>query len=188
MKNIFFIDGPQMSGKSTLIEFLEKTTKGLVYKFDFSEFFKNFNLDKSKDIWGFQIGKDFAILSLLEKINSNQKIFIDRGPFSSIYYSLLFNRQKEEIVLKYFDYLKKYKFSYIFILPLNRKKMKRVKKDGFDGLDEDYNKEIIEKINKISKDKEIKFKVFYNDFSKSIEENGKKLKEIIEDEHFGNTN
>ena len=84
--------------------------------------------------------------------------------------------------------MKKYKFSYIFILPLNRKKMKRVKKDGFDGLDEDYNKEIIEKINKISKDKEIKFKVFYNDFSKSIEENGKKLKEIIEDEHFGNTN
>ena len=66
--------------------------------------------------------------------------------------------------------------------------MKRVKKDGFDGLDEDYNKKIIEKINKISKDKEINFKIFYNDFSKSIEENGKKLKEIIEDEHFGNTN
>lgn len=66
--------------------------------------------------------------------------------------------------------------------------MKRVKKDGFDGLDEDYNKEIIEKINKISKDKKINFKVFYNDFSKSIEENGKKLKEIIEDEHFRNTN
>ena len=53
---------------------------------------------------------------------------------------------------------------------------------------EDYNKEIIEKINKISKDKKINFKVFYNDFSKSIEENGKKLKEIIEDEHFRNTN
>ena len=28
MKNIFFIDGPQMSGKSTLIEFLEKSTNG----------------------------------------------------------------------------------------------------------------------------------------------------------------
>ena len=41
MKNIFFIDGPQMSGKTTLIEFLEKSTNGLVYKFDFSEFFKN---------------------------------------------------------------------------------------------------------------------------------------------------
>lgn len=131
MKNIFFIDGPQMSGKSTLIEFLEKTTNGLVYKFDFSEFFKNFNLDKSKDIWGFQIGKDFAILSLLEKINSKQKIFIDRGPFSSIYYSLLFNREKEEIVLKYFDYLKKYKFSYIFILPFNRKKNEKSKKRWF---------------------------------------------------------
>ena len=91
----------------------------------------------------------------------------------------------EKEILNYLECLKEFdNFKFLFILPKKRKeKIIRNKNDGFDDLDNnecDY--EAIEYINNYCKTNNIDFEIFYNNFSKSIEENGEKLLNYLRNE------
>ena len=131
---------------------------------------------------GFQIGKDLSSLYWLKELsNEKSKIIVDRGILSSVYYSYLLKRIKEKEILKLLDEVAKYKeFKFIFILAKNNERaLERMKQDGFDNLPKKENLKTMCFIKKECEKRKIDLKIFYNDFDKSILENGKKLKEII---------
>lgn len=174
---IIFIDGVQLSGKTTLIKEFEKINMNN-YKFDFPKYTSEFHL-KKKDLKGFQLGKDLSMLSLLK--NFNNDLIVDRGIYSSIYYSLLYKRMSKKDILKLLDIIAKNfnEFIYIFIYSKNSQNIIRDKKDGFDNLDKSINYETLLFINNESKKRNIKFTLFVNDFNLSIEENFKTLRNVI---------
>ncbi len=174
---IIFIDGIQLSGKTTLIKEFEKININN-YKFDFSKYTSKFNL-KKKDLKGFQLGKDLSLLSFLKTINKD--LIIDRGIYSSIYYSLIYKRMSKKDILKILDVISEEfnEFIYIFIFNKNSQNIIRNKKDGFDNLDKTIDYETLLFINNESKKRNIKFTLFINDFNLSIEENFKTLRDVI---------
>lgn len=183
---IIFMDGPQSVGKSTLINYLINHSNFKNYKFDFSKYSKIFNIDKKNKLKYYQIGKDFSTLYWLDKLSKKEdNIIIDRGIISSIYYSINQKRMSEKEILNYLECLKEFdNFKFLFILPKKRKeKIIRNKNDGFDNLDNnEYDYEAVEYINNYCKANNIDFEIFYNNFSKSIEENGEKLINYLRNE------
>lgn len=179
---IYFVDGPQLAGKSSLIDDLVKNKNFKKFKFEFGKYSKLFDIKGKKSITHFQIGKDLASLYWIDKINQEENILIDRGIISSIYYSMLLNRMNQENISKYFDIMEEYKnFKYIFIFPKNNLKMVRNKNDGFDNLSKKQDFKILNYIEKELKKRNIYFKVFYNDFNKSINQNSEELYNIIKE-------
>lgn len=179
---IIFIDGPQCVGKTTLIDYLVNKYGFKKYKFDFSKYTKLFNIEENSDLRNFQIGKDFSMLYWLSELeNSNEKIIIDRGPLSSIYYSHLLNRMNEKDLKTYFDLISEFKnIKFILLFAKNKKEeIKRNKKDGFDNLSKEINEKTINFIINNCKNKNINLNIFYNDFSKNINLNGENLNYLI---------
>ena len=173
---IIFIDGPQSVGKSTLIE--KSGFKN--FKFEFSKLMKEFQLDESQ-IPGYQLGKDLASLYWLDKLNPDEVWLIDRGVMSSIYYSIIHNRLSSYQIFKLFDYLKQFKnLQYLFIKAENQPEIKRDKKDGFDNLDKEFNKDVLSTIYRECWSRNIPLHIFTNDFNESIEENVLDFKEKID--------
>lgn len=178
---ITIIDGLQLSGKTTLIEEINKVFNIKTLKFNFSYYSKLFNINKFK-IGPFQLGKDLSMLYFLK--NQKEDIIIDRGIFSTIYYSLLYKRLKKKDILTLFDVLKKeyINYKFIFIIKINTKNEDNIrnKKDGYDKLNKKINQKIINFIKKECFIRNIDFKIFENDFNKSIRENSIiLLKEIL---------
>lgn len=179
---VIFIDGPQLTGKSSLIEYLKKEYNYKDYKFEFSKFSKLFNIKKKKDLKNYQLGKDLSLTYILNSLTKDKdKILIDRGVMSSIYYSLLLKRMKYKEVIKLLDIIKEYKnLKFVFIISKNKNiNLKRNKKDGFDKLSKKQDFEILRLMIRLCKERNINFNIFYNDFSKNIEYNGKVLKEVL---------
>lgn len=188
---ITIIDGLQLSGKSTLIEQLKNHGyKSL--KFNFSKYSKIFNVNENpKDlipIKYFQIGKDLALLSTLKEFDyNNSKIVLDRGIFSTIYYSFLYNRMSFEDIDKLFDIIQdEFKnFQFVFIIKTNWDNYLRFrnKNDGYDFLDKVEDTLILKYIQEECERRKINFKIFENDFNESIELNGLKLQHLMENDN-----
>lgn len=197
---INIIDGLQLAGKTTLIKEVNKDNQFKVYKFDFSYYSKLFNINKSK-IGSFQLGKDLSMLYFL-KDRKDENIIVDRGIFSTIYYSLLYKRLKKIDIINLFNIIEREYFNYnfIFVIKINdiKNENKRDKKDGYDKLNKKIDSNILNFIIKQCYERQIKFTVFFNNYYESIEENSKRLKYLLEDysknfkehinEHFGNKN
>ena len=186
---IIFIDGFQNCGKTTLIENCQYQHD----RFPFNQYLDKFNLN----INTYQITKDLAILFGLQFVKDN--IIFDRGPFSTVYYSLKEKRYNDNTPKIIFDFLKeisKYNnISYVFVKKINdNKNIKREHNDGFDYLNDDWDLQkeyTFDVMVYLAKSAGIKINVFYNDFSKSIEENQKRFNQLLGEiihEHNRNKN
>lgn len=182
---IVFIDGPQLVGKSTLIDYIKKFYNYEdVLKFEFGKFSKEFEIFTNEELRSFQIGKDFAslyYLNELEKFTSNHNFLIDRGIMSSIYYSLSLGRMTPRDILKVFDYLENFKnFKFIFIVSSHSNNKERIKKDGFDKLPKELDVDVLNFMKEECEKRNINFHIFTNDFEYSIAYNGENLEELLE--------
>ena len=178
-----FIDGFQNTGKTTLIE----NCKFKHNRFPFNQYLEEFNLSNNRDcLNGFQIGKDLGILFGLQY--SKQNVIFDRGPFSTIFYSLKemrFNENTTTILIKFISELKKYEnCKYVFVKKINSKgEEKRNHQDGFDYLndDEDQEKEkLLEQIIFTAKKFGVEINIFENDFSLSLKTNYHRFNDFLE--------
>ena len=171
---IVFVDGFQNTGKTSLIE-------GCSYlhnRFPFNQYLEDYDLlNKKEELNGFQLAKDLGILFASRYIKHN--VVFDRGPFSTIFYSLKENRYDDntpEVIMKFLVEISKFEnCEYVFVTKKNEKQNnKREHNDGFDYLDDDNDLEkenILENIIKASKLIGIKLHIFENDFSKSLQQN-----------------
>ena len=184
---VIFIDGPQLSGKSTLIQGLANKYGWKVYKFPFSRYSSELELSTKEELKGFQLGKDLASMYWIKSLGmaSDEVILIDRGPFSSIYYSLTEGRMSNELVHRFIRELSEFgnNFTYIFVTANGRPgDLVRNKEDGFDGLDKsEENIEAICSLSSMAFWNNLNLKLFVNDFSVSIEENLNNLIKIVEE-------
>ena len=174
-----FIEGFQQSGKTTLL----KLSPYKYHHFPFADYVKEFNIKNKREVFNFQLGKDLGILYSLE--NTKESVIIDRGPISSLYYSLKEKRCTLSTIKKYVEELSKYKnFKYLIVEKINESKtLRRNRKDGFDYLndEEDPEKENrMKQIIKLFKKYNIPIYYFINDFSKPIEETSKEFNRTIE--------
>lgn len=182
---IIFVDGFQNTGKTTLLD----NCKYKHDRFPFNQYLDKFGLNA--EINGFQIGKDLGILFGLQFTNEN--IVFDRGPLSTIFYSLKedrYGKDTAKVIVKFLIELKKYpNCKYIFVKKINDpKQVERNHSDGFDYLDDDNDPEkdnILDMMRNICYH-QIDMVIFENDFSDTIEHNSERfnaLLEVLMDEH-----
>lgn len=187
---LVFFDGPQQSGKSSLIEELAKIGFGKGLKFPFSKYTQEYGFILDHEIKGFQIGKDMATLYYLSNLpQPKENYLMDRGPLSTLFYSLTHNRldavELSNLSKEINEYQKKGQIKFVFVVPKNRPKLSRFKLDGFDGLDLDNRlKSDLNQFYRFAEYHNLNFIKFENNFSKPIEENAKALAEIL----FGEIN
>lgn len=179
---VFIVEGLQNVGKSSLIKALKYKTD----RFSFNEYLDEFKLNTYGELNAFQIGKDLGILFGLNFLSKEEIVILDRGPISTMFYSIKEARKlsKEGTLPFFLNEIHKFKnIHYICVNKINDKfKNKRNKKDGFDYLNDNeldkYNFKLLEETLIKSG---LKIYHFNNDFSKSIEENAKQLEILIED-------
>lgn len=163
---LIFVEGFQGVGKTTLLE-----SSGYSYNhFPFAYYVKEFGF-KDEKLTGFQFGKDLGILYALRNINL--PLLFDRGPFSSVYYSLKEKRCSEEFLRSYLKEISKYKdCKYLFIQKVNGlASSERKRSDGFDYLNDENDskkEERFEQMKNLANEYGIKFHFFENDFSKNF--------------------
>jgi uncharacterized protein YeeX (DUF496 family) len=182
---IAFVDGLQNVGKSTILGLLPE--EYVVKTFSFAEHCINFDIKNNKDkLNGFQIGKDLGFMFALEEFCSKGKIIFDRGPVSTLYYSLFEDRMTENELNCFFDVLQSYNKDYlhIFVEKINDNiNIVRNKNDGFDYIEKNENidksKRIIETIKDEFKKRDIQFIFFQNDYSKTKEENAENFVKLL---------
>lgn len=170
------ISGMQKAGKSTLIEGL--TFNHRMYKFPMGGVCKEFGV---KPTWELQIAKDISTMELYKQLldvihDDHLPTIADRGPLSTIFYTLLFNRASEEDVEKFIKYLSQYPFWWpVWTEGINQPEITREKTDGFDslqdGLDPNQVKIIKQKMFGLLTKYGIPYTIYYNDFAKPISEN-----------------
>lgn len=184
---LIFFDGPQQSGKSSLIEELVKKGFGKGLKFPFSKYTQEYDFILDHEIKGFQVGKDMATLYYLSNLpQPKENYLMDRGPLSTLFYSLTHNRldavELSNLSKEVNEYQKKGQIKFVFVVPKNRPKLStRFKLDGFDGLD--LNSRLKSDLNQFYRFAEyhnLNFIKFENDFSIPIEENAKRLLGVID--------
>lgn len=172
-----FIDGPQQSGKTTLINLI-KDSGYSVFKFEFGKYSKMFDIKSKEELKGFQLGKDLAMLALAPRL-LDMNLLIDRGPLSTAYYSIVENRLPLNLIRKFLDEVKENSQGrgFVFIVPMNRPKLpNRNKGDGFDkGFSEtkEHLRILKDLINNVGLEDRVLF--FANDFDNSPEENARAL-------------
>lgn len=176
-----FIEGFQNVGKTTLIN----AAGYYDLRFGFVKYLDEFNLKERDSLNGFQIGKDLGMLFLSDFCYKTKNLVIDRGPLSTLYYSIKEKRwPSEEYVRSYLKEISSFKKArYIWVTKINdNTNHKRDRKDGFDFIndDEENYKYRIEQLKKYCKEYGIYFEVFVNDYSKSPKENAKRLRALIE--------
>lgn len=182
------ISGMQKAGKSTLINGLKYDF--YLYKFPMGTVCKTFGV---KPTWELQIAKDISTMELYYQLLQDSSfveipIISDRGPLSTIFYSLLFHRTSDEAIDTFVKYLSKFDFWVpIWVEAINQPELKREKTDGFDklqdGLDPNEVKLAKQKMIGILDKYRIKPTIIYNDFQIPVEKNielfQSKIKEII---------
>lgn len=177
---VIFVDGFQNVGKSTLID----NCKYRHNRFPFNQYMDMFEL---KDINGFQIGKDLGILFGLQY--AKDTVVFDRGPFSTIFYSLKEKRygdKTEEMMFKFMSELKNYQNArYVFVKKKNADPgFVRNHGDGFDYLDDERDEgkdALLDSILGAAKKAGLEVKVFENDFSIKIKRNIHKFNDLLEE-------
>lgn len=185
------ISGMQKAGKSTLIEGL--TFNFNLYKFPMGRTCKELDI---KPTWEMQVAKDISTMELFDQLVLVSDIndiptISDRGPLSTIFYSLLFKRATDEQIEKFVEVLSKYRFwRPVWIDSVNQPNLVREKEDNFnhlqDGLDINEIKLAKQKMFGML-DKYYKpYKIIINDFNNSIETNQSvfmsKILEIVGDD------
>lgn len=185
-----FVDGFQNTGKTTLIN-------GCKYRhnrFPFNQYLDLFGLGK-EDMNGFQLAKDLGIMFGLQY--SKETLVLDRGPFSTVFYSLKENRYGDktaETMMAFLKEISSFKgFGYVFVVKKNAPlSLERKHGDGFDYLDDENDVSklaLLESIVEAAKKIGIEVKIFENDFSLKIKQNLHKFNKLIEElsnEHYGN--
>ena len=177
---IIFIDGYQNTGKTTLI----KNCKYKHGRFPFNQYLELFK--GAMDINGYQLTKDLGICFMSQFVKDN--IILDRGPLSTIFYSLKENRYGHAtpaVMTKFVSALKEYKnCRYVFVKKINDKTQeKRIHNDGFDYLDDDNDEKKDELLNQMVVASEIaglKIYIFENDFSLSLKQNFHRFNDFLE--------
>lgn len=172
------ISGMQKAGKSTLIEGL--TFNFNYYKFPMGGVCKYFNIQPT---WEMQIAKDISALSMVEQVIRCSELddipmISDRGPLSTIYYSMLFNRTYLDNIRQFIIYLKNcYRSMWhpVWVEAKNQPELKREKNDGFDKLQDNLDPARVMAIRDVMFNLLDEYKIpytrVYNDFSTSIEQN-----------------
>lgn len=188
MKKIIFVDGSQGAGKSTLISGISSRTPVYIHKFPFSEYTKTFSLNSNESLKGFQLGKDLATLYFMSRTGWPRpwSQIVDRGPFSTAYYSLTTGRMTEGEVEEFIKNIAEFSepFSFIFVVAKNQVDYVRDKKDGFDNLKRSEVNPVsaLETIERLADKYRVGLKVFYNDFSVGISQNVDKFYQLVKEE------
>ncbi len=180
------ISGMQKVGKSTLIEGIHLNFNR--YKFPMGPVCKVFGV---KPTWELQIAKDISTMELFqqiirESVANEIPTISDRGPLSTIFYSILFNRTTDEQLDNFVKYLSQYKSFWrpIWVEAINQPEMKREKLDDFnnlqDGLDINNVKLAKQKMFGLLDKYGISYKIYINDFAISVEQNKENFSEIVE--------
>ena len=177
---VIFIDGWQNTGKSTLIE----NCKYKHSRFPFNQYLDL--LDLKNDINGYQLGKDLGILFLSNFLKD--PLVLDRGPFSTIFYSLKEKRYGENtelILAKFLKELTNYKnCRFVFVVKKNETNpQERIHNDGFDYLNDDKDPEkekLLKEIVKAAQNYGIKIYIFENDYSLSLKTNYHRFNDFLE--------
>ena len=125
------ISGHQQVGKSTIIEGIQ--TPFTLYKFPMGNVCKELSI---RPTWEFQVAKDISALQFSRTIGDETLLVGDRGPLSSIFYSILFNRASSDDIHNFVQYLTRYKdiWKPVWVTAVNRNIQARSKNDGFDNL------------------------------------------------------
>lgn len=172
------ISGMQKAGKSTLIEGL--TFNYNLYKFPMGGVCKRFGI---KPTWEMQIAKDISTLefySQVVKLSEADDIptISDRGPLSTIFYSILFKRASLDQVKDFVEFLaNNYPTDWrpVWVEGVRQPVLTRKKSDGFDklqdGLDPIEVAYARETMMTILNEYGIKPTIIYNNFKNSIEKN-----------------
>lgn len=176
---VIFVDGFQNTGKTTLVE----NSSFPHDSFPFTENIQALGLD-TKHIPGYQLGKDLGMLFAFSKMDKN--LLIDRGPLSSILYSLKEMRFEEEtfsVLRSFADILAKEKNAkFIFVTKSGMAPTKREHHDGFDYLDDDNDpnmRKYLSQLQEILDEAGVRVTFFTNDFSKSEKENSIRFDSIV---------
>lgn len=168
-----FVDGFQNTGKTTLIE----KSDFKFNRFPFNQYLDLFELKSQDNLNAYQIAKDLGILFGLQYNKEN--VIFDRGPFSTIFYSIKENRYGEktlELMMKFLKEISKFKnCKYVFVVKKNEdKSIKREHNDGFDYLNDDEDQEkykLLDYIVNAAKSFGIEISIFTTDFAKPLEDN-----------------
>lgn len=181
------ISGMQKAGKSTLIEGL--TFNFNLYKFPMGPVCKHFCI---KPTWEMQIAKDISTLefySQVVKLSEADDIptISDRGPLSTIFYSILFNRTRLDNVKDFVKYLaSNYPTDWkpVWVEGKNQPDtVGRMKNDGFDDLQtgiHQLNFEIAKNtMFNILNENHIQPTVFYNNFELGVEKSQENFNSCI---------
>ena len=174
------ISGMQKAGKTTLIEGL--TFEYNHYKFPMGTVCKYFEIQPT---WEMQIAKDISTMELYDQLVLVSDIcdtptISDRGPLSTIFYSLLFKRASDEQIERFVKFLSGYRFwRPVWVDSINQPVMNREKNDNFDklqdGLDDNEVKLAKQKMFGLLDKYHKPYKIIINDFNNTVEENQQKF-------------
>lgn len=176
-----FIDGYQNVGKTQMLE----KCKYKHTRFPFNQYLDKFNLKTKEELNGFQIGKDLGILFTLSQVQSKEILLFDRGPFSTLYYSLKEKRWKKGVdqFNDFLGELTKFKgCAYIFVVKINSQSLEREHNDGFDYLNDEQDPQKfhnLEVLQQMALTWGLPFYIFENDFSKPIDVNVDRFNEFV---------
>lgn len=166
---IIFVDGFQNTGKTTLID----NCKYKHNRFPFNQYLDELRLDLNN----YQIGKDLGMCFISQFVKDN--IVLDRGPLSTVFYSLKENRYGDkttEIMVRFLTQIKQYQnCKFVWVKKINSAcDQTRIHEDGFDYLDDDNDPkkdEIFTFMLKLCDYVAIDVYIFENDFSKKLKQN-----------------
>lgn len=176
---IIFIDGYQNTGKTTLIN----NCKYKHGRFPFNQYLEKLSMN----INDYQITKDLGICFTAQFVKDN--VVLDRGPLSTVFYSLKENRYgtlTDEIMYNFLNCIKNHKgFEFVWVKKINNdNQIQREHNDGFDYLndDNDENKEqTLKRMLNICDKLNIKVHIFEVDFSKKLKQNYHAFNNFLEE-------
>ena len=181
------ISGMQKAGKSTLIEGL--TFNFNLYKFPMGGVCKKFSI---KPTWEMQVAKDISTLefySQVVKLSEADDIptISDRGPLSTIFYSILFKRASLDQIKDFVEFLaSNYPTDWrpVWVVGVNQPNtVGRSKDDGFDklqdGLDDIEVDIACKTMFDILNENNIQPVVFYNNFELGVEKSQENFNSCI---------
>lgn len=178
---VIFVDGFQNTGKTTLVD----ACKYRHNRFPFNQYLDMFNLGKEA-LSGFQLAKDLAMMFGLQY--SKENLVLDRGPLSTVFYSLKENRYgpaTNEMMVKFLKEVNSFKgFRYVFVTKKNAAdSFLRNHADGFDYLDDDNdaNKDaLLWSIADQAASLGMKISFFENDFSRKLKQSIHDFNDLLE--------
>ena len=181
------ISGMQKAGKSTLIEGL--TFNFNLYKFPMGPVCKYFGI---KPTWEMQVAKDISTLEFYSQVIKASEAddiptISDRGPLSTIFYSILFNRTSLDNVKDFVKYLaSNYPTDWrpVWVVGVNQPDtVGRTKNDGFDKLQDGLDSAEVDIASKtmfnILEENHIKPTIFYNNFKLGVEKSQENFNSCI---------